>query len=77
MLTVLRESHPMKSGSFCLGSRAAGVMVGSTGLAIESCHKAEVKEMSKDSCFNIFDNRCHPRSTRRRKAEVLSRRGAG
>ena len=53
MLTDVRDNIPIKSASFCLGNTAAAVMVGSTGLAIESRHKAEVKEMSRNSRFDI------------------------
>jgi hypothetical protein len=77
MLTDVCENHPMKSFSTCLGNTAAGVMVGSTGLAIENRHKAEVNEMSRNNCFGICYSWYHFRSTRRRKAEELSQRRAG
>jgi hypothetical protein len=77
MLTDVRDNKPIKSASFCLGNTAAAVMVGSTGLAIENRHKAEVNEVSRNSCFDISYSWCHFRSTGRRKAEVSSRRGAG
>lgn len=49
------KNHPMKSlSTSCLGSTAAGVMVESTGLAIESCHKAEANNKSGNSRFDIF-----------------------
>jgi hypothetical protein len=72
------KNHPMKSlSTLCLGSTAAGVMVGSTGLAIEGCHKAEANDKSENSRFDICYNGCHFSSQKKRKAEVLSRRGAG
>lgn len=68
------KNHPMKSlSTSCLGSTAAGVMVGSTGLAIESCHKAEANNKSGNSRFDICCNGCHFPSQKRRKAGVLLR----
>lgn len=43
----------MKLSLFCLGSRAAGVIVGSAGSAVDKCHKVEAAKTIDRSCLHM------------------------
>lgn len=40
---LFSSTYPIKVSLFCLGNTAGAVIVGSAGLALESCNKAEAE----------------------------------
>lgn len=42
---LFSSTYPIKVSLFCLGSTAEAVIVGSAGLALDSCNKAEAEVM--------------------------------
>ena len=51
---LFSSTYPIKVSLFCLGSTAGAVIVGSAGLALESCNKTEAEAMIVRSRSNIL-----------------------
>lgn len=51
---LFSSTYPIKVSLFCLGSTAGAVIVGSAGLALESCNKVKAEAMVVRSRPDMF-----------------------